>query len=60
MTVGNFFNALVAFLLKAAGLYFFIVIPFNRIAARWAAAPAPNKQEMLLVEIRDLLKQQRQ
>jgi large conductance mechanosensitive channel len=57
--VGNFINALIAFLLKAAGLYFFIVIPFNRLAARLAGAPAPNKQEMLLVEIRDLLKQQR-
>jgi large conductance mechanosensitive channel len=57
--IGNFIDATVAFLLKAAGLYVFIVVPFNRIAARLAAAPAPNKQEMLLVEIRDLLKQQR-
>lgn len=59
LMVGNFINALVAFLLKAVGLYFFIVIPFNRLAARLADAPAPNRQEMLLVEIRDLLKQQR-
>ena len=47
------------FLLKAAGLYFLIVLPFNRLAARFAAAPPPSASETLLVEIRDLLKQQR-
>ena len=57
--IGNFIHAVIAFVIKAAGLYFLIVIPFNRLATRLAAAPAPNKQEMLLVEIRDLLKQQR-
>lgn len=57
--VGNFINALIAFLLKAAGLYFFIVLPFNRFAARLATAPPPSASETLLVEIRDLLKQQR-
>ncbi len=58
--VGNLANAVVAFLLKAAGLYFLIVMPINRLAARRAAAappapPAPNPQEVLLREIRDLL-----
>ncbi len=57
--VGNFLNAVIAFILKAAGLYFFIVIPFTRLLAKKAAAPAPNPQEVLLTEIRDLLKQQR-
>ena len=57
--VGNFLNAVIAFLLKAAGLYFFIVIPFTRLLAKKAAAPAPSPQEVLLTEIRDLLKQQR-
>ena len=57
--VGNFINALIAFLLTAAGLYFFIVVPFNRMAAKMAAAPAAIPQETLLAEIRDLLKQQR-
>jgi large conductance mechanosensitive channel len=55
IAVGNFLNALVAFLIKAAGLYFLIVLPFNSYAARMAAAPPPNPQETLLREIRDLL-----
>ena len=57
--IGSFVNAILAFLLKAAGLYFVIVIPFNRFAAKLAAAPAPaapTRQEILLEEIRDLLK----
>jgi large conductance mechanosensitive channel len=58
--IGNFIDAVIAFLLKAAGLYFFIVLPFNRFAARFAAAPPPPPaSETLLAEIRDLLKQQR-
>ena len=55
--IGNFVNAVIAFLLKAAGLYFLIVLPFNRFATRLAAAPAPDPQTVLLGEIRDLLKQ---
>jgi large conductance mechanosensitive channel len=54
--IGSFANAVIAFLLKAAGLYFLIVLPFNRLASRMAAAVAPNPQEVLLGEIRDLLK----
>jgi len=54
--IGNFVNAVIAFLLKAAGLYFLIVLPFSRLAARMAAVAAPNPQEVLLTEIRDLLK----
>ena len=53
--VGNFINALVAFLIKAAGLYFLIVIPFNRLAASMAKVAPPSPQEVLLTEIRDLL-----
>ena len=56
--VGNFINAVVAFLIKAAGIYFLIVLPFGRFAAKLAAAPPPTPQEQLLKEIRDLLKQQ--
>jgi large conductance mechanosensitive channel len=55
VAIGNFLNALVAFLIKASGLYFLIVLPFNRYAARMAPPPAP--QEALLREIRDLLAQ---
>ena len=54
--VGSFLNAVIAFLLKAAGLYFLIVLPFNRFAARLAAAaPPPTPSEIYLKEIRDLL-----
>ena len=54
--IGNFLNALIAFLIKAAGLYFLIVLPFNKLAAQKAAAAAPS--EVLLTEIRDILRQQ--
>jgi large conductance mechanosensitive channel len=54
--IGNFINAVIAFLIKAAGLYFLIVLPFNKVAARMAAAAPPSPQEVLLTEIRDLLK----
>ncbi len=54
--VGNFINAVIAFLLKAAGLYFLIIVPFNRFAAKLAAAPAPpTPSEAYLKEIRDSL-----
>ena len=60
IAIGNFLNAVVAFLLKAAGLYFLIVLPVNRYRAKEAAAapstpPAPTSEEKLLGEIRDLL-----
>ena len=60
--VGNFLNAVIGFLIKAAGLYFLIVVPFNRFAAKMAAAPAPltsPPSETYLKEIRDLLAQRR-
>lgn len=57
--VGNFVNAVVNFVIKAAALYFVIVLPFNNFAARLAAAPAPAPppppSEEYLREIRDLL-----
>jgi len=51
--IGNFINAVISFLIKAAGLYFLIVVPFNRFAKRLAAAPTPS--EVLLADIRDTL-----
>jgi large conductance mechanosensitive channel len=60
VAIGNFINALIAFLLKAAGLYFLIVLPFNSFASRLAPPPPaptpPTPSEVLLTEIRDLLK----
>jgi large conductance mechanosensitive channel len=32
--IGNFLNAVISFLIKAAGLYFLIVLPFSRFANR--------------------------
>ena len=60
--IGNFVNAIVSFIIKAAGLYFMIILPFNRFSARLAAAPPapapPPPTEQLLTEIRDLLAKQ--
>jgi large conductance mechanosensitive channel len=57
-----FLNAIINFLIVAAGLYFIIVLPVNRISAHRRhleseAAPAPEPEDILLLrEIRDLLK----
>jgi len=60
VTLGNFLNATLSFLIKAAGLYFLIVLPFNRFAAKMAPAPKPpSNEEVLLKEIRDLLAQKK-
>jgi len=61
--VGNFLNAVVAFLILAAVVFFVFVKPMNRLKAmtekpKAPEAPvAPTAQEQLLAEIRDLLKQ---
>jgi len=39
--VGDFINALVSFLLVAAAVYFFVVIPVNALVARMRKAPVP-------------------
>jgi len=59
-----FLNAIINFLIVAAILYFFIVLPINKINARRhradAATPPPADPEdlILLREIRDLLKRE--
>jgi large conductance mechanosensitive channel len=56
VTLGNFLNAILSFLLKAAGLYFFIILPFNRFAKGLAPPPPPvTPSETYLKEIRDAL-----
>ena len=56
IAIGNFINAVISFLIKAAAVYFMIVVPFNRFAAKVASAPAPpSPSEQYLREIRDLL-----
>ena len=60
INVGNFVTAVITFVLTAAVLYFFVVVPYNRVrSARTAEAapPAPSSEE-LLAEIRDLLREQ--
>ena len=57
--IGNFINAVISFLIKAAAVYVFIVVPFSRIASKLAATPPPpappTPSELYLKEIRDLL-----
>jgi len=61
ITYGNFIQAILNFLLMALVL-FLIVKAMNRLHSRFekpaepAAPPAPSKEEVLLTEIRDLLK----
>lgn len=55
--IGLVLSAFVNFVLKAGVVYFFIVRPFARFAAKLAATPAPPPADVqLLSEIRDLLK----
>jgi len=59
MNYGLFFNAIVSFLIVAFSV-FLLVRQFNKMKAKEEAAPKapaePPKQEVLLGEIRDLLK----
>ena len=64
ITYGNFFQAVINFLIIAFVL-FLIVRSINRLQERLAAAeaeapaapPEPSREEQLLMEIRDLLKE---
>ena len=56
--LGAFLTALISFLIIAAVVYFFVVVPYNRLQARRAKGeePTPPSEEVtLLTEIRDLL-----
>lgn len=56
---GEFINALIAFLIAAASIYFFVVLPVNKLLARIkkeVPAPATPEDIQLLREIRDSLK----
>ncbi len=62
--VGNFLNAVLAFLILAAVVFFVLVKPMNRLMATIqkpappAAPPATPEDIVLLREIRDLLRKQ--
>lgn len=57
---GAFLNALIAFVLLAAVVYFFVVLPYVKAKDRWfPSEPAGTPADVaLLEEIRDLLKKQ--
>jgi large conductance mechanosensitive channel len=58
VNIGTFLNAVVAFLVVAAVIYFAVVTPYNKLQERMSrgeeAAP-PSPEVALLTEIRDLL-----
>ena len=58
---GQFLNALLAFLVVAAVVYFFIVMPYTKAKERFfpSAEPGEPADVALLTEIRDLLAQNR-
>jgi large conductance mechanosensitive channel len=53
--IGNFLNAVINFIIKAAAIYFIVVKTIGKLAARLAAATPLTRSETLLAEIRDLL-----
>ena len=59
---GDFLNALISFVIVAGTIYFFIVMPVNKLMTRFKGSPeAPKKPDdvRVLEEIRDLLKKER-
>ncbi len=57
--VGSFLTALISFLILAAIVYFFVVVPYMKARERFMpteAESAPTEDITLLTEIRDLLR----
>jgi large conductance mechanosensitive channel len=60
--VGAWVNAVISFLILAAVVYFFIVLPYNKLQERRAKGEelgAPSEEVRLLTQIRDLLSEGR-
>lgn len=57
---GVFLNALIAFILLAAVVYFFVVVPYMKAKERYFPAEEPGEpvDVALLAEIRDILRAQ--
>ena len=60
--LGSTINALINFVIVAAAVYFFVVVPVNRLMARRKSGQepeveSPSEDIVLLQEIRDLLRQ---
>jgi large conductance mechanosensitive channel len=56
--IGLVLSAVVNFVMKAGVVYFLVIQPFSRLAARFAPAAATPADVVLLGEIRDILKRQ--
>jgi large conductance mechanosensitive channel len=62
---GTILNAIISFVITAAVVYFLVVAPMNRLMERMRrespadAPPAPSREEVLLAEIRDAIREQR-
>ena len=56
---GAFMNALIAFVIMGAVVYFFVVVPYTTAKEKFFPSPEPGTPEdiKLLQEIRDLLSQ---
>lgn len=57
--IGEFLNALISFVIIATTIYFFVVLPVNKLTSRFKTSPKKTNEEKLLEEIRDLLKGQK-
>ena len=60
--IGSTINALINFVIVAAAVYFFVVVPINRLSQRRKSGEepeveSPSEDILLLQEIRDLLRQ---
>ena len=59
VNVGQFINALVAFLIIAAVVYFFVVVPYTKAKEKFFPSTEPDgtpEDVVLLTEIRDALR----
>ncbi|HMQ01470.1 MAG TPA: large conductance mechanosensitive channel protein MscL [Candidatus Doudnabacteria bacterium] len=45
ITYGNLLNAAISFLLMAVAIYFFIVLPMNKLTSRFTKPPAPTSKD---------------
>jgi large conductance mechanosensitive channel len=62
IVIGSTINALIYFVIVAASVYFFVVLPVNKLMERRKSGEepeveAPTEEIVLLQEIRDLLRQ---